>query len=113
MTLPVYFIRAILSVGYTILSIPFCPIPFCPFTILSIPFCPIPFCPFTILSIPFCPYHFVQYHFVRLPFCPRTIHTCHARDYKHAPVFYSFIHSFILNIYIAPLQENYSEPIYI
>src|SRR6218665_1803573 len=28
-------------------------------TILSIPFCPIPFCPYTILSIPFCPYHFV------------------------------------------------------
>src|SRR6218665_1400632 len=29
-------------------------------TILSIPFCPIPFCPCTILSIPFCPYHFVR-----------------------------------------------------
>ena len=29
-------------------------------TILSIPFCPIPFCPYTILSIPFCPYHFVR-----------------------------------------------------
>src|SRR6218665_2250272 len=39
-------------------------------TILSIPFCPIPFCPYTILSIPFRPYHFVQYHFVRIPFCP-------------------------------------------
>jgi len=25
------------------------------------------------------------------------------------PLFGSFIHSFILNIYIAPLQENYSE----
>src|SRR6218665_2228017 len=37
-------------------------------TILSIPFCPIPFCPYTILSIPFCPYHFVRYHFVRSPF---------------------------------------------
>src|SRR6218665_2089545 len=36
-------------------------------TILSIPFCPIPFCPYTILSIPFCPYHFVRYHFVRSP----------------------------------------------
>src|SRR6218665_856602 len=46
----------------TILSIPFCPIPFCPYTILSIPFCP-----YTILSIPFCPYHFVRYHFVRSP----------------------------------------------
>src|SRR6218665_2939639 len=34
-------------------------------TILSIPFCPMPFCPCTILSIPFCPYHFVCYHFVR------------------------------------------------
>src|SRR6218665_2864861 len=29
-------------------------------TILSVPFCPIPFCPYTILSIPFCPYHFVR-----------------------------------------------------
>src|SRR6218665_2473728 len=36
-------------------------------TILSIPFCPIPFCPYTILSVPFCPYHFVHYHFVRSP----------------------------------------------
>src|SRR6218665_1334854 len=36
-------------------------------TILSIPFCPIPFCPYTILSIPFCPYHFVRYHFVLEP----------------------------------------------
>src|SRR6218665_3510625 len=36
-------------------------------TILSIPLCPIPFCPYTILSIPFCPYHFVPYHFVRSP----------------------------------------------
>src|SRR6218665_223491 len=33
--------------------------------ILSIPFCPMPCCPYTILSIPFCPYHFVRYHFVR------------------------------------------------
>src|SRR6218665_2636798 len=40
-------------------------------TILSIPFCPIPFCPYTILSIPFCPYHFVRYHFVRPPFIPQ------------------------------------------
>src|SRR6218665_658783 len=37
-------------------------------TILSVPFCPIPFCPNTILSIPFCPYHFVRYHFVLEPF---------------------------------------------
>src|SRR6218665_286964 len=37
-------------------------------TILFIPFCPIPFCPYTILSIPFCPYHFVRYHFVRSPY---------------------------------------------
>src|SRR6218665_2513645 len=36
-------------------------------TLLSVPFCPIPFCPYTILSIPFCPYHFVRYHFVRSP----------------------------------------------
>src|SRR6218665_1778578 len=36
-------------------------------TILSVPFCPMPFCPYTILSIPFCPYHFVRYHFVRSP----------------------------------------------
>src|SRR6218665_1154031 len=36
-------------------------------TILSMPFCPIPFCPYTILSIPFCPYHFVRYHFVLEP----------------------------------------------
>src|SRR6218665_2655238 len=32
---------------HTILSVPFCPIPFCPYTILSIPFCPLPFCPVT------------------------------------------------------------------
>src|SRR6218665_882746 len=36
-------------------------------TILSVPFCPIPFCPYTILSIPFCQYHFVRYHFVLGP----------------------------------------------
>src|SRR6218665_1792064 len=36
-------------------------------TILSVPFCRIPFCPNTILSIPFCPYHFVRYHFVLEP----------------------------------------------
>src|SRR6218665_1065575 len=30
--------------------------------IVSIPFCPISFCPCTILSIPFCPYHFVRYN---------------------------------------------------
>src|SRR6218665_441101 len=47
-------------------------------TILSIPFCPIPFCPYTILSIPFCPYYFVRYHFVLEPYiglhriCPVT-----------------------------------------
>src|SRR6218665_3353020 len=35
--------------------------------VLSIPFCPMPFCPYTILSIPFCPYHFVRYHFVLEP----------------------------------------------
>ena len=47
-------------------------------TILSVPFCPIPFCPYTMLSIPFCPYHFVRYHFVRSPFvvlCQRQ-HSC-------------------------------------
>src|SRR6218665_3676498 len=63
----------------TILSIPFCPMTFCPYAILSIPFCPIPFCPMT-----FCPYHFVHTvlsndilsvcHFVHtilsVPFCP-------------------------------------------
>src|SRR6218665_3209345 len=37
-------------------------------TILSVPFCPIPFCLYTILSVLFCPYHFVRYHFVRSPF---------------------------------------------
>src|SRR6218665_1133024 len=37
-------------------------------TILSVPFCPIPFCLYTILSIPFCPYHFVRYHFVLEPY---------------------------------------------
>src|SRR6218665_4021634 len=36
-------------------------------TILFVPFCPIPFCPYTILSIPICPYHFVRYYFVRSP----------------------------------------------
>ena len=40
---PYHFVR-------TILSIPFCPIPFCPYTILSIPFCPLPFCPRTVVS---------------------------------------------------------------
>src|SRR6218665_2211723 len=35
--------------------------------ILSIAFCPMPFCPYTILSILFCPYHFVRYHFVLEP----------------------------------------------
>src|SRR6218665_3938388 len=35
----------------TILSIPFCPITFCPCTILSIPFCPIPFCPYTVARL--------------------------------------------------------------
>src|SRR6218665_622582 len=39
-------------------------------TILSVPFCPIPFCPYTILSISFCPYHFVRYHFVLEPKIP-------------------------------------------
>jgi len=33
-------------------------------TILSIPFCSLPFCTYTILSIQFCPYHFVRYHFL-------------------------------------------------
>src|SRR6218665_892758 len=28
--------------------------------ILSITFCPTPFCPYIILSVPFCPYHFVR-----------------------------------------------------
>src|SRR6218665_3915561 len=28
---------------HTILSVPFCPMPFCPYTILSIPFCPVTF----------------------------------------------------------------------
>src|SRR6218665_1928146 len=37
---PYHFVR-------TILSVPFCPIPFCPYTILSVPFCPLPFCPRT------------------------------------------------------------------
>src|SRR6218665_282084 len=37
-------------------------------TILSVPFCPIPFCLYTILSIPLCPYHFVRYHFIRSPY---------------------------------------------
>src|SRR6218665_32596 len=39
----------------------------CVRAILSIPFCPMPFCPYTILSIPFCPCHFVRYHFVLEP----------------------------------------------
>src|SRR6218665_2654836 len=47
--------------------------------ILSVPFCPIPFCPYTILSVPFCPYHFVRtilsVPFCPLPFCPRTVGT--------------------------------------
>src|SRR6218665_2186693 len=37
---PYHFVRSILS-------IPLCPIPFCPYTILSVPFCPLPFCPRT------------------------------------------------------------------
>ena len=48
-------------------------------TILSIPFCPMPFCPYTILSIPFCPYHFVRYHFVRSPVWPIDKFTCSCR----------------------------------
>ena len=51
-------------------------------TILSIPFCPIPFCPYAILSIPFCPYHFVRYHFVLEPFSPRPYFTT-CREYKN------------------------------
>src|SRR6218665_2167646 len=42
--------------------------------ILSIPFCPMPFCPYTILSIPFCPYHFVRYHFVLEPLQQKVKH---------------------------------------
>ena len=38
----------------TILSIPFCPVPFCVYTIL---------CVYHFVCIPFCPYHFVFYHF--------------------------------------------------
>src|SRR6218665_3119735 len=71
---PYHFVRAILS-------IPFWPMPFCPYTILSIPFCPYHFVHtilsnailsvyhfvHTILSVPFCPYHFVRYHFVLEP----------------------------------------------
>src|SRR6218665_1944100 len=70
----------------TILTVPFCPIPFCPYTILSISFCPYHFVRtilsntilsvyhfvHIILSVPFCPYHFVRYHFVRSP----AIHVC-------------------------------------
>ena len=40
---PYHFVR-------TILSMPFCPIPFCLYTILSVPFCPLPFCPKTVSS---------------------------------------------------------------
>src|SRR6218665_1783403 len=36
---------------HAILSVPFCPMPFCPYTILSVPFCPLPFCPVTDKSI--------------------------------------------------------------
>src|SRR6218665_702796 len=32
---------------HTILSIPYCPIPFCPYIVLSVPFCPLPFSPVT------------------------------------------------------------------
>src|SRR6218665_691817 len=46
-------------------------------TILSVPFCPIPFCPYTILSILFCPYHFVRYHFVLEPFRAVVNDPCH------------------------------------
>src|SRR6218665_3535044 len=46
-------------------------------TILSVPLCPIPFCPYTILSIPFCPNHFVRYHFVLEPLQ----HICHTHSY--------------------------------
>src|SRR6218665_3974325 len=78
-------------------------------TILSMPFCPIPFCLYTILSIPFCPYHFVRYHFVLEP------HPCFNSNI-HLYIYpcitaciyiYSFIHSFILAISIAPLQVLY------
>src|SRR6218665_1254499 len=47
---------------HTILSVPFCPIPFCPYTILPVPFCPLPFCPvtFEICASP-CPKHYSDY----------------------------------------------------
>src|SRR6218665_3996972 len=41
---PYHFVHTILSIYHfvciLILSVPFCPILFCPYTILSIPFCP-------------------------------------------------------------------------
>ena len=71
---------------HTILSVTFCPIPFCPYAILSIPFCP----------IPFCPYHFVRYHFVfapseALPAQSRTKKTCGQNRHWAAEHFFLFI----------------------
>src|SRR6218665_3818907 len=53
--------QIILSIGVGLiddLSVTFYPYHFVR-TILSVPFCPIPFCPYTILSMPFCPHHFL------------------------------------------------------
>src|SRR6218665_1050790 len=48
--------------------------------ILSVPFCPIPSCPYTVSSIPFCPYHFVPYHFVRSPRGLVQLKTSHLKE---------------------------------
>src|SRR6218665_59981 len=46
-----HFLCTMLS-KYHFIFIPFCPIPFCPYTLLSVPFCPLPFCLVTLSSTP-------------------------------------------------------------
>src|SRR6218665_3211516 len=56
--------------------------------ILSIPYCPIPFCLYTILSIPFCPYHFVlePLDAVRVKLVRRTKNDCAKVSFKPRPL---------------------------
>src|SRR6218665_3923662 len=73
-------------------------------TILSVPFCPIPFCPCTILSIPFCPYHFVRYHFVLEPGnCPSWEGNCPGVNCPF-PMYVSLhvLHTYMQCTYIIP-----------
>src|SRR6218665_274789 len=63
--------------------------------ILSVPFCPIPFSPYTILSVPFCPYHFVRYHFVRSPIGITTTATLAWRRRRRRRRWWWYMHELI------------------